>query len=600
MSSTPPTSPAMLTYTACVLFLAYFIGPGVASSGCPATCACSRATSDSDPASVEQHVDCSGKQLDSLEDILDQLGSNTTVLDLRHNRITTIRSNAFAGHPRLSTILLDDNNIADVQPFAFKGLFFLRTISLKRNQLSIIAGNAFSDISGKEDSCGAVTSGATDSKRCVIDLTENDLTNITRHAFAWMKRLQVSVGHGKDHLNIDAYAFYGARWIAKFTVSSVPSLEIKPRVFTNTANLDSIEISDTLMSKVDGFVFEGLKNVSKITFRNVRFKDIGQYAFSGIGYLRVISNGKTVAGKNNTKTSEVDEMHKRGGGEFRFHYCHLDHIPTDCFRDTNLASISISSSKIGRVESHAFRGLMRLRFLILSDNHIGSLSADSLGSMRGLDQLCLDRNSVSVLPSGVFRDTSEVKLLRIWVGRQSFTLNSDAFSGLMNVGDLVLQGSGSPLTVSEGAFRNLIAVNNLTVTDFDMPTMKRLSFVGMAKIKNLDIKHCKVERIENQAFGDIYSHQGAVESFSMDAGNKLICDCSSVAILREFDQAFSSHVERCRSSTEPGRTFVADVDSLVELYCSHARRNFTNLHLILILSCICLSFVNRYIVFWSS
>ena len=44
---------------------------------------------------------------------------------------------------------------------------------------------------------------------CVINLSLNDLRRVERHAFAWIKYLDVVLGDGRLPLSIDAYAFSG-------------------------------------------------------------------------------------------------------------------------------------------------------------------------------------------------------------------------------------------------------------------------------------------------------------------------------------------------------------------------------------------------------
>jgi len=68
----------------------------------------------------------------------------------------------------------------------------------------------------------------------VIDLSYNDVRGVERHAFAWLRRLDVVLGHGRVPLSLDAYSFYGARDMRRLAVAGVPALTLRPRIFTNT------------------------------------------------------------------------------------------------------------------------------------------------------------------------------------------------------------------------------------------------------------------------------------------------------------------------------------------------------------------------------
>ena len=68
----------------------------------------------------------------------------------------------------------------------------------------------------------------------MIDLSYNDVRGVERHAFAWLRRLDVVLGHGRVPLSLDAYSFYGARDMRRLAVAGVPALTLLPRIFTNT------------------------------------------------------------------------------------------------------------------------------------------------------------------------------------------------------------------------------------------------------------------------------------------------------------------------------------------------------------------------------
>jgi len=68
----------------------------------------------------------------------------------------------------------------------------------------------------------------------VIDLSYNDVRAVERHAFAWLRRVDVVLGRGRVPLSLDAYSFYGARDMRRVAVAGVPALTLRPRIFTNT------------------------------------------------------------------------------------------------------------------------------------------------------------------------------------------------------------------------------------------------------------------------------------------------------------------------------------------------------------------------------
>jgi len=72
---------------------------------------------------------------------------------MRFNELTVIHADAFSSVRNLSVILLDDNDIHDVEPHAFRGLTAVRLLSLTGNRITTIVGDSFSQISGRKEAC---------------------------------------------------------------------------------------------------------------------------------------------------------------------------------------------------------------------------------------------------------------------------------------------------------------------------------------------------------------------------------------------------------------------------------------------------------------
>lgn len=535
---------------------------------CPAHCRCTPS---------QQTVDCSSRQLTELADIIDSIDPATRVLDLRRNQFSTIRPRQFSRLTNVSVILLDNNAIDDIQPHAFQGLVNIRSISLTRNRLVTIHSNAFSEVSGEEAHCEHST--LNEATLCTIDLSHNPIELVEKNAFAWLQRLQVKLGHSDVAMTLGAYAFYGARAIPRVLVGRVPALTLKPRLFTNTEELVSVEIADTTIAQLRMFVFEGLKNVEKIKFANVSVDGIESFAFSGIHFKRRPANGRNEhvlsedlrnagVGNNNNKRRKLRRQRfAQSGGRINFSSCRLQHINTDSFRDTNVAHIEISNSQIGRIDKQAFQAVDGLQSLSISGNRFETkrLVTDSFGSLRGLRSLYFADNDFDVVEPFAFRDVIDVDVFSIRVGSPDIRLMTEAFSHVSDVGLLSLSGgmtsaSGNgghaSLVIDVGVFRNLVSVDDLRIENFLFPVVKRHSFVGLSRIHNLTIANCNVTAIEKEAFGDSASHAGMVEQFDIGSGNQLNCDCSSGTILRELELRFNQFTAQCRVGVGSTETFV--------------------------------------------
>jgi len=436
-----------------------------------------------------------------------------------------------------------------------------------------IKSQTFSGISGADGVCGL---GLSETKSCGIYLQNNNIVKVERHAFAWMKRLQVFLGESPVPLVIEAYAFYGARWIPRLRISCVPTLTLHPRIFTNTEYLEYVEISGTQMEKLDGFIFEGLKNVKGITFNRVHVPLIASYAFSGITFYQVAKPGQRDDEEERISRSlKTQEVSIQSVSFVNFTGCNLDQFQIDAFRDTKVTHIHIKDCRIKTIQANTFRGVFGLQSLRLIANSIPTLEKDSLGSLRNLRELILERNNISVIAGGAFTATSDIIYVHIVLGCDT-TLEMEAFSGMYNIKDLQIYSTSAikpTLVVRPGAFRNLVGVGTFRISSVRLPVLEGQSFSGMTRIKDFELVLCDITHIEHNAFGMMHINNGAIERIDMSVGNNLTCDCRTSPVLRELIHKFSSYKLSCRSSRSVNIMKRVDEESLSELSCGYATAN---------------------------
>lgn len=531
---------------------------GATTSGklCPQQCHCFTSQSAADLSMTEFHVNCSRRQITNVSSIVFALGQDTTLLDLSSNLIKTLTPNLFSRLSNLKYLLLRENLIEELTPNSFRGLHRLRTLDLRRNQIRTIKSDAFFEVSGADD-CDKISPGEVvkEGSGCTIDLTENNIASVERNGFPWIKKLGVHFGHSKVPLNIDPYAFYGAQAITSLVISDVPSINLSARLFTNLEGLKLLIISNTRIDRLRTFVFEGLKDAEMFVFRNVSFVEIEEYAFSGVQF---VPHAVAQVGK---------QRQLNGGGEINFLQSSFIYFPTDGFRDTNLAQVNITRCKINLVKSYAFRGMGALRNFCLSGSWIETLEPFAFGSLRNLENLNFEADDLGQLVTEMFVDTMDITNFRISVTR-NLIVEPEAFSGCLNIKTLEICGTGpeTGLSIKEGAFRHLVSVDQLIIRNFSLPVLEKGAFIGMTKVCNLRIENCNVGNLSRLAFGDLYGHQGAIESLTMNVGNNLMCDCQVVALIRQLRYKFFSYNVPCR--TEDGRTVEVDSEKQLGAGCS--------------------------------
>ncbi|KAH9490877.1 hypothetical protein Btru_034171 [Bulinus truncatus] len=122
-------------------------------NACPERCFCSRS-----------HVRC---MFISLETVPQNIPVDTTLLDLRFNKIKSLPKGSFSLLPNLNTLLLNNNEIEELEEDSFQGLSELRFLYLYKNNISKIHPNALRGVPNLEQ----------------LSLHNNKLSKFPEHVF---------------------------------------------------------------------------------------------------------------------------------------------------------------------------------------------------------------------------------------------------------------------------------------------------------------------------------------------------------------------------------------------------------------------------------
>ncbi|XP_013398080.1 peroxidasin isoform X2 [Lingula anatina] len=141
-----------------LLYLALLFHSSIAQP-CPSRCLCFRTT-----------VRCMFLHLEKIP----QVPPETTILDLRFNKIEHIPPNSFTGLTHLNTLLLNNNHIKTLEDGAFEGIAELRYLYLYKNNIENISSNAFKGLDNLEQ----------------LFLHNNALKRLPRGVFAPLKNLR--------------------------------------------------------------------------------------------------------------------------------------------------------------------------------------------------------------------------------------------------------------------------------------------------------------------------------------------------------------------------------------------------------------------------
>ncbi|XP_052121607.1 peroxidasin [Frankliniella occidentalis] len=188
-------------------------GAGHAAKHCPNRCVCFKTT-----------VRCMFLQLDHVP----RVPPDTTILDLRFNKIRDIPANTFKDMKNLHTLLLNNNHLVRLQNGMFNGLSELRYMFLYKNRIREIDSKVFRGVPKLEQ----------------LYLHYNELEKIAPDTFSAMPSLQRLYLHFNKIDRIPGLAFLELRNLERLFLHNNKLRTIPPSAFRNLQSLKRIRLDN--------------------------------------------------------------------------------------------------------------------------------------------------------------------------------------------------------------------------------------------------------------------------------------------------------------------------------------------------------------------
>jgi Leucine-rich repeat (LRR) protein len=334
-------------------------------------------------------------------------------LSLKGNRIKTIQRRAFVGLTnatwfqnknsplqKLTYITLDDNEIEDIEPFAFEGLPAVRGINISGNNLKILKPDTFRSLQSL-NSLRLISSNVEvvmpETFRDLDNLVELNLSNnsikmLEDDVFLDLPLLEVLIlTHNQIH-TIKKEIFNGLHEMKILNLSFNDLTYLKTASFKGLNKLENLDLSHNKISVTEIDTFQNLTNLVRLVLDYNEIRKVQPLSFRDIPNLTELSL------KHNKITSLSPQLDEK-----------LNIMRTDLYLRGNTVEVPEPKEK------------MSLKTLLILD---------------------LSHNQLQDLPPGVFKETSRVSSLRLNNNRFRF-LRSSALIDLKSVYELNL--SNNPL-----------------------------------------------------------------------------------------------------------------------------------------------------------
>lgn len=318
-----------------------------------------------------------------------------TVVDLSHNDIQLLPSNAFGTLRRLRELYLQDNQLSTAEERALVGMHSLHILNLSGNDLITLPPGLFANTSElmelylSNNSISILAPGlfAGLQQLLVLDMSHNEVTNtwVNSETFEALIRLVVlNLNHNKL-TRIDGSLFHNLYSLQILELAHNQIESITDNAFASMYNLHTLVLGHNRLTHLDAFTLNGLYGLSLLSADNNRIDNVHPDAFRNCSHLQ--------------------DLHLNGNSLFA--------VPEAIRQLQFLKTLDLGENHIGSILNASYRGLQQLHGLRLIDNNIGNLTQGTFAEMPALRILNLAKNKIQSIVPGTFDANKNLHAIRL-------------------------------------------------------------------------------------------------------------------------------------------------------------------------------------------
>ena len=304
------------------------------------------------------------------------------------------------------------------------------------------------------------------------------ITNISRHAFVGMERLERLMISGGSYPKTDN------RWLGSSNVSNSTKLSQK-----------KIELPSTTWYNDDLVlphgVFSELHNLTVLGLEAMRLNNSVWHA---VQHLRTLHH--LYLKNNNITIIDINTISKLQNLEFlNLNENYIQVIPNGTFESLCvLRYLYLSSNRIRLIGREAFKGLSQLNTLLLSRNSILTIPKDIFKALSKLTTLDLSENYIRVVDIETFEGLSELYSLNLSANSIS-SVGNHTFQGLSDLGLLDLSGNNIS-KVNMDTFKGLGKLETLNLSVNIINIVGKDTFKGLSHLRSLGLSVNNIRTFE--------------------------------------------------------------------------------------------------------
>ena len=380
------------------------------SSRCPVKCQCTSYT-----------FNCSHLNLTSFPVNLTIVSD---IIDLSFNLLTIIPSRVFVQQTNVSELYLNNNRITQINEKSFEGLSNLRVLNLCWNRLISIKHNEtfcyvpkLKELYLCRNNLVVIPDICSFNVLNIIDLSTNFLNRHMKFPFSYhnskqLTQLKLSTNN-LFNITMSTIEFLPVNMLLLFECTECSLSYLPLNLFHSFSSLRILNFSSNPFN-IDGFtsLINSLQNVSGLTVAN--FSSIIKSYSMSADFFKPLAN------------IPLQQLILVGS---------MTYLESDTFSSLHrLQYLDMSFSVLSGVDKYAFRGLMQLKYLLLSDcqliqpplniptsviylnfhyNYFRSIENFGIDKLLKLEEIDLSNNLLTKLYFNLFKDMRKLQTIRL-------------------------------------------------------------------------------------------------------------------------------------------------------------------------------------------
>ncbi|XP_062120985.1 LOW QUALITY PROTEIN: leucine-rich repeat-containing G-protein coupled receptor 5 [Drosophila sulfurigaster albostrigata] len=406
---------------------------------------------------LQKHCHCTGS-LENLKLSCRSIGilavpvnlpSEVLQLDLGNNNITRLEANSFFMVPHLEELTLSDNSIINMDPYTFYGLAKLKRLSLQNCGLKSLAPHSFQGL-------GQLVS---------LQLNGNALVSLDGNCLGNLLKLR--------SLRLEGNLFY----------------RIPTNALAGLRTLEALNLGSNLLTIINDDDFPRMPNLIVLLLKRNQIMKISAGALKNLTALKVLELDDNLISSLPEGLSKLTQLQELSMTSNRLRWINDTELPR------SMQILDFRANPLSTITNGAFRGMTKLRKLILSD--VRTLrNFPELEACHALEILKLDRAGIQDVPAKLCRQTPRLKSLELKTNSLKSIPNLNSCRDLR-----LLDLSSNQIESLQGRpFFGLKQLHDLLLSYNRIKSLPQDAFQGIPKLQLLDLEGNEIAFIHKDAF----------------------------------------------------------------------------------------------------